>query len=179
MSPVPAQSDQASTPARTSPLEAGRNSLISELPTTQISPVAAGAERSANRESSASERITFKPLITNTERYVPNTVDATELEKRPARQVETAGSPRFLAGAEAVINARQLVVGSSRAPTEQNRPGAARDSFAPDRRTDEIEIHIGRIEVTAIHPPAPKEPKVRDKELSLDAYLKRRGGRAG
>jgi hypothetical protein len=31
--------------------------------------------------------------------------------------------------------------------------------------------------VTAIHPPAPAVPKLRNKEISLDAYLGRRDGR--
>ncbi|HEX9200064.1 MAG TPA: hypothetical protein VF865_10935 [Acidobacteriaceae bacterium] len=47
------------------------------------------------------------------------------------------------------------------------------------REPDEIQIHIGRIEVTAV-PQAtrPAPPPVR-KALSLDDYLKRRDGRAG
>ncbi|MGH9652656.1 MAG: hypothetical protein ACRD6B_04230 [Bryobacteraceae bacterium] len=43
---------------------------------------------------------------------------------------------------------------------------------------DEIQIHIGRIEVTAVQPPAPRAPKGPDKNISLDAYLERRNGRA-
>ncbi len=46
-------------------------------------------------------------------------------------------------------------------------------------RPDEIQIHIGRIEVTAV-PPAPVPPAARPatKSVSLDEYLKRRDARA-
>ena len=47
-----------------------------------------------------------------------------------------------------------------------------------EREPDEIQIHIGRIEVTAVQPPAPRAPKGPDKAISLDAYLERRNGRA-
>jgi hypothetical protein len=47
-----------------------------------------------------------------------------------------------------------------------------------EREPDEIQIHIGRIEVTAVQPPAPRAPKLPEKAISLDAYLERRNGRA-
>jgi hypothetical protein len=44
----------------------------------------------------------------------------------------------------------------------------------PPREPDEIQIHIGRIEVTAIPPPAaPRAVKTPRHGLNLDAYLKR------
>ena len=42
---------------------------------------------------------------------------------------------------------------------------------------DDIQIHIGRIEVTAVPPPVPRAPSAHDPKLSLDAYLNRRNGR--
>ncbi len=53
-------------------------------------------------------------------------------------------------------------------------------SGSPERESDEIQIHIGRIEVTAMTQPAPRPlaAPVR-KSPSLDEYLKRRDGRAG
>jgi hypothetical protein len=42
-----------------------------------------------------------------------------------------------------------------------------------------VHIHIGRVELTAIAPPAPvrREPANTKKPMSLDEYLRRRGGR--
>lgn len=46
----------------------------------------------------------------------------------------------------------------------------------PEREPDEIQIHIGRIEVVAVPPaPARAEAKPPHKSLNLDDYLKRRG----
>ena len=44
---------------------------------------------------------------------------------------------------------------------------------------DDIQIHIGRIEVTAVAPPSAKvAPKAQRKGETLDRYLMRRDGRA-
>lgn len=64
-----------------------------------------------------------------------------------------------------------------------SRPGLALN--VPVRRaappqTEEIQIHIGRIEVIAVPPPAPRAvPAPARKGLTLDEYLSRSGGRAG
>lgn len=61
----------------------------------------------------------------------------------------------------------------------QREPEAQLTSSArAERQPDEIQIHIGRIEVTAVPaPPAQRAPKAPDKGISLDAYLERRNGR--
>jgi hypothetical protein len=68
--------------------------------------------------------------------------------------------------------------GSARAETRQDRVLYAAPS-APAQQ-DDIQIHIGRIEVVAVSPPAPRPaaPSPR-KGISLDEYLSRRNGRAG
>jgi len=75
-------------------------------------------------------------------------------------------------------------------PAEPAAPQSASISASPARREQdarrmsaephEVQIHIGRIEVTAV-PPAPVRPTVatpRRNAMSLDDYLKRRNGRA-
>lgn len=179
MSRTSEKSSQASAPTKASESGAERNSLQPELRRTQIAP---GSELRTHRASSVSERIILEPLITNTEGSASDSRDATALEITPAQGLETVFPPpgrRSVIGAEAVIkpgNTRQLAVGSTRTPTEQKDARAVRNSDLADRRTDEIQIHIGRIEVTAVHPPPATAP---NKEISLDAYLKRRDGRAG
>ncbi|MGH7082815.1 MAG: hypothetical protein ACREFV_10145 [Acetobacteraceae bacterium] len=66
--------------------------------------------------------------------------------------------------------ASRLREASAHLPAER-RPARA------EQEPDEIQIHIGRIEVTAVQPPAPRAPKGSDKNISLDAYLERRNGR--
>jgi hypothetical protein len=185
ISPASAQSSQASATIQASLLGAERNSMISESRTTQMAPGSPLAEGSVYRGASARERIIPEPLITNTEGSAPESVETTELEITPAQELEPAlpsRGRRSLAGMDAVIkpgNTRQAAVGPSHAAMDQKDVRTVRNSVAADRQSDEIQIHIGRIEVTAIHPPPPKRPKARDKEISLDAYLKRRDGRAG
>lgn len=64
-------------------------------------------------------------------------------------------------------------------PSTMPAADSTRHTASPSRPSDEIEIHIGRIEVTAVHPTpmrtAPAKPPRR--APSLDDYLKRRDGR--
>ena len=66
------------------------------------------------------------------------------------------------------------------ASPQNNRGAGSTRPAQPQHEPDEIQIHIGRIEVTAVQPaatprPAPKE---RNKSVSLDEYLSRRNGRS-
>jgi hypothetical protein len=60
------------------------------------------------------------------------------------------------------------------------KPEAAPRSAPAEREPDKVEIHIGRIEVTAVPQEAPRPAATRPrKSLDLSEYLKRRDGRAG
>jgi hypothetical protein len=58
--------------------------------------------------------------------------------------------------------------------SEIRSPQHDRPAAAFERASDDIQIHIGRIEVTAVPPPVPRAPKSPDRTPSLDAYLNRR-----
>lgn len=66
----------------------------------------------------------------------------------------------------------------ARTAADRERSRASGVPAAP-HEPDEINIHIGRIEVTAAQPPPPRPaaPKPHRKAPSLDEYLRRRGGR--
>jgi len=60
------------------------------------------------------------------------------------------------------------------------KPEAVSRSAPAEREPDKVEIHIGRIEVTAVPQEAPRPAATRPrKSLDLGEYLKRRDGRAG
>lgn len=78
--------------------------------------------------------------------------------------------------ASARPEASKLSAGASKMrPASVNLP--AERSHRAEREPDDIQIHIGRIEVTAVQPPAPRAPKAPDRSISLDAYLERRNGK--
>jgi hypothetical protein len=172
-----AQSSPALAPTQTLLPAAECKSPTSGLKTTQGSTQ---SEQSANRGPSFNRRIIPEPLIAGID-----IANAMRLEIVPAKSSERATTPHGytpVVTAEAVIksgNAVEPAVSSSRTAAHKRDAHIERNSAAINRQADEIQIHIGRIEVTAVHPPPPKAPKMRDKEISLDAYLKRRDGRAG
>jgi len=84
--------------------------------------------------------------------------------------------PEGLRPAEAALVRDSSRLSPDRGKVE--RTGPARHSAPAERSADDIQIHIGRIEVTAV-PPAPARPAVQPvrKSLRLDEYLRR--GREG
>jgi hypothetical protein len=98
-------------------------------------------------------------------------IKETDTEQLPAHLTT---QPEFhpLLAQEAVVAETQLAHAPPRAKTRA--PSDNRRSSATERASDDIQIHIGRIEVTAVHPPAPRTAKTPDRGPSLDAYLNRR-----
>jgi hypothetical protein len=119
--------------------------------------------------------------------------DATDVS--PSRQEQLVRSPRPAAHLEAHAEQTPTPV----FPKTQFQPLMPRDAapaepqpnlapFHPELRpsrdsrpptglphsSDDIQIHIGRIEVTAVHPPTQRTAKAPDRGLSLDSYLNRR-----
>lgn len=98
-------------------------------------------------------------------------VEANDSEQPPAPVfAQTEFHP--LMPQDAVVAEPRLASSPFRAETRASHD--SRRPTAVERVSDDIQIHIGRIEVTAVHPPAPRAPKAPDRSLSLDAYLNRR-----
>lgn len=185
MSPASAQYFRPSVSTQHSPPASGHNSETSESQRTYIAAGFTQLERSADQGASIDERIVFEPVISYIERSSPDSADATQPEMRPAQKSEKALPPRghrSLAGAEAIIkpgNTRRFAVGSSLAPQAKTDARAVGSHVGGDQRTDEIQIHIGRIEVTAVQAATLSAPVTRPRKSapSLDEYLRRRDRR--
>lgn len=85
------------------------------------------------------------------------------------------------AGPGQVVGHLQSASGSrSAAEMAAGRRLAQQQQARAERQGDEIQIHIGRIEVTAMPPAAPRPmPVPARKTQTLDEYLRRGSGRAG
>jgi hypothetical protein len=93
-------------------------------------------------------------------------------ERMPARTPMPPAAAPVLHSRTEPASARGVPAAAAR---PNDRLSSARDAPAPD-----VHIHIGRIELTALpEPAAPRRPsKAAKTPMSLDEYLKRRGGGA-
>ena len=152
----------------------------------------------------STERVPFQPLLPDARREsaapaIHANADERERDSQPvflyANQPGTKPAERELAesivfedmpsssGNVELTRSHHQTLRESEGPLSVNRarkmtPNYAPQSASPAREPDEIQIHIGRIEVTAVPPPVarPVAPPTR-KGPSLDEYLSRRDGR--
>lgn len=93
---------------------------------------------------------------------------------------ETPSAPqpprRALDPVRVLTNANRIGDVAARS-AEPRRIPRDRHADRPERQSDDIQIHIGRIEVVAVTPPPPRPAKAPDRSLSLDEYLSRRDRR--
>jgi len=151
-----------------------RRSIDNVPPLQSVTSVSGNANQDWSGESVSEARMSFKPLVVRAQQS-----NAAEPD------VELKGRDKPLA-AESLWRADQPVIfrEGSTLVTPDAQKGEKRNlpplSGQPQREPDEIQIHIGRIEVVAV-PPAPVPPAALKPQRgvpSLDEYLRRRDGRA-
>lgn len=109
----------------------------------------------------------------------PLNADASHADYTPLVPVRAAASESGVTarqhGADPAPPAKTFAAPSLTEATRSSRQTA--QHAVASREPDEIQIHIGRIEVTAV-PPAPVRPAARTerKSINLDEYLKQRRG---
>ena len=117
--------------------------------------LAAGSKNNAEATGQATREETLSGEVQRTEFLRPE-IGVVRASSRPPKVVSASRNPGAFEP-----NARRL-----------------QRSGPPVHEPDEIQIHIGRIEVTAVHPaPAPAVAKPQRNVPSLDEYLKRRDRR--
>ena len=129
---------------------------------SSVSPTA-----SSRTSSSASREFSLEAMSSIAAEYVPIVVER-------AMQAGSSDTPPL------AIMRSQDVERAIASAARQARPAAQVPSTAHAAPVagDEIQIHIGRIEVVAVPPPAPRPaPAPARKGMSLDEYLNRRNGR--
>jgi hypothetical protein len=166
---------------------------------TPFSPESEALQGKPSRKEGESRPEAFRPIVPLPRRTTPvvstphQTLPQPE-ELGPLRTIETAQQAGSLVeGAESYTPLIPPNVQPSDAEPELFHPSPSvvsaapkKDSFAAPRRAvpsgrepDEIQIHIGRIEVTAVPQAEPRPAAVpASKSINLDEYLRRGRGRA-
>jgi hypothetical protein len=162
---------------------------------TPASPANEAREAKQRREDGGLPREAFQPIapvprrtapVVRTPRKTgppleePGPLGSTETEQPPGIQVESeeAYTPLLPPAAQSteIFRPSQTVVSAA---SKKEAPGVSRRAAPSKSEPDEIQIHIGRIEVTAVPQTAPRPAVVPpSKSINLDEYLKRGRGRA-
>jgi hypothetical protein len=183
-------------------LESSSTHVITPGPAATASAAVAGASTPQSPKSPPIESLAGaaapaprdrEPIPAAGEAPAPR--DAGELIHRPSQHRLTETPAVESRDPPAVRDPPLLLPRISEAAADARRPATERRAASPPavgrspariapradarKESDEIEIHIGRIEVTAMPPPAtPRAVKAPRKSLNLDEYLGR-GGRGG
>jgi hypothetical protein len=125
--------------------------VAARRPSDELAPITPSARRA-------------EPLVSRGESYVQRGSDASARERR---DVPPHAEPARHDGARIV--APDMPAIAMRAPTAD----AARHPAEGTRHMPDVHIHIGRVELTALTPPAPPRREPAAKRGSLDEYLRR------
>ena len=102
-----------------------------------------------------------------------------ERPERPSRTEETTVDlpAPLVAAAQLAVEGPHIGVRRSEAATDLSTRASSASSHEPA----EVHVHIGRIEVTAVHeaPPTREKKRAARQPMSLEAYLAKRHGRTG
>lgn len=173
-----------------------RRTWVRDSEATQLLPptVSLHSDRSANEQpvfapTPSPMSTTFRPIVVLADRGASDSASEVSGQNEAVHS-----SPLHADFRHAFPTAVQPLVSSDRAstsavqPTRHPAPHAANTHIAKSessrraaqaqREPDEIHIHIGRIEIAAITPPASRPaPAAARKSLNLDDYLRRGSGR--
>jgi hypothetical protein len=158
--PAPFVSREAASPVQSTGVDIDASPLRTEAAPPSVQAASTGPHAqmpSRGIEAAISAVPRLEPQILNAPRAESTPVDLSALHRpecQPTRllPLTTTTPPRTVAS-----------------PTRPQRPGATDDST-------EVHIHIGRIDVTAVHEPPPRRraPAAGSAPMSLDAYLAKR-----
>jgi hypothetical protein len=157
-------------PVRSQPRPAASEAFLQEAgkkPLETFEPLVAPLQES---DEPAVAGLFHRPSV---EQREPTAVDAEVTLQHPYQPLIDEVTPH--AGARMAFRNSAAEASRTTRGSRSNFPGR---SPQPMREPDEIEIHIGRIEVTAVPQPVarPLAPPAR-KSVNLEEYLKRRKGR--
>jgi len=175
----PLKSSQEASPLSQSTRLVPRPPVDNVPPLKSTAPVSSKTQQDRIAELVPGAKTSFKPLVIKAQEW-----NAAEPDVEPKGRDKPLATERF-SGKYPPVSFRQAPAFLSPNAQKANaQKGENRDlshhSGLPHREPDEIQIHIGRIEVLAV-PPAPAPSAALKPERgtpSLDEYLRRRDGKA-
>jgi len=143
-------------------------------PLKSTAPVSSKTQQDRIAELAPGVKTSFKPLVIKAQEW-----NAAEPDVKPKGRHKPLATERF-SGKDRPVSFREAPAFLSPNAQKGENRDLSHHSGLPHREPDEIQIHIGRIEVLAV-PPAPAPSAAVKPERgtpSLDEYLRRRDGKA-